>query len=71
VNNLKKVKNMTMNDKKIPEFKPVKKLSPFVVDHHNTRGGGKGKKSGAADNFTGVQKAAAKSSVKRVGSGDR
>ena len=62
---------MTTNDKKIPEFKPVKKLSPFVSDPHNTRGSGKGKKSGGADNFTGVQKAAAKSSVKKGGSGDR
>ncbi len=62
---------MTTNDKKIPEFKPVKKLSPFIGDPHNSRGGGKGKKSGGSDNFAGVQKSSAKSSVKKGGSGDR
>ncbi len=63
---------MTTQIKKIPEFKPVKKLSPFVADPHNTRGGAKGKKgsmviAGAA----GVKKSSAQSSIKKGGSGDR
>lgn len=37
---------MTAEKPKIPEFKPVKKLSPFVADPYNTRGGKGGKKGG-------------------------
>ena len=37
---------MTAEKPKIPEFKPVKKLSPFVTDPYNTRGGKGGKKGG-------------------------
>jgi hypothetical protein len=63
---------MTTNDKKIPEFKPVKKLSPFVADPHNTRGGAKGVKGGnVGSNFSGVKKSNAQSSIKKGGSGDR
>ncbi len=63
---------MTTNDKKIPEFKPVKKLSPFVADPHNTRGGGKGKKGGMLiSGNAGVKKSSAQSSIKKGGSGDR
>jgi len=32
------------------EFKPVKKLSPFVSDPFNTRGGKGGKKGGVVSN---------------------
>lgn len=31
---------------KIPEFKPVKKVSPFVADPYNSRGGKGGQKGG-------------------------
>lgn len=37
---------MTVEKSTIPEFKPVKKLSPFVSDPFNTRGGKSGKKGG-------------------------
>jgi|LauGreStaDraftv2_3_1035109.scaffolds.fasta_scaffold150263_1 hypothetical protein len=63
---------MTTEKKVIPEFKPVKKLSPFVGDPHNSRGGGKGNKKSAitSSGVTGKKMNAA-SSIKKGGSGDR
>lgn len=63
---------MTTNETKkiIPEFKPVKKLSPFVMDQFNTRGGkGGGKKSTSAN--VGVRKMNVGSNIKKGGGGDR
>lgn len=63
---------MTTNETKkvIPEFKPVKKLSPFVADQFNTRGGkGGGKKS--ATTTAGVRKMNVMSNLKKGGGGDR
>jgi hypothetical protein len=64
---------MTTNETKkvIPEFKPVKKLSPFVVDQFNNRGGkGGGKKTAIAGNV-GVRKMNIGSNLKKGGGGDR
>ena len=64
---------MTTNDTKkvIPEFKPVKKLSPFVADPHNTRGGRSGSKKVITANVVGVKKSNITSTLKKGGSGDR
>lgn len=65
---------MTTNETKkvIPEFKPVKKLSPFVTDQFNTRGGKSGGKKGVIiGGSAGVQKSNVKSNLKKGGSGDR
>jgi hypothetical protein len=65
---------MTTNETKkvIPEFKPVKKLSPFVADPHNTRGGRSGgKKVVASTSVVGVRKSNISSNLKKGGSGDR
>ncbi len=64
---------MTTTNKVIPEFKPVKKLSPFMADPHNTRGGGKGLKKGvvASSAPAGVKKSNVASNLKKGGSGDR
>ncbi|MBU6140870.1 MAG: hypothetical protein KGP29_04890 [Proteobacteria bacterium] len=65
---------MTTNDTKkvIPEFKPVKKLSPFVTDPFNTRGGKKsGKKAVVVGGSAGVKKSNVKSNLKKGGAGDR
>lgn len=63
---------MTTNDTKkvIPEFKPVKKLSPFVADPHNSRGGKSGG-SKFSNNSTGVRKMNVQSNLKKGGGGDR
>lgn len=54
------------------EFKPVKKLSPFVTDPFNTRGGKGGKKgSSAASSSSAGRKLNFTSSLKKGGSGDR
>lgn len=64
---------MTTNDTKkvIPEFKPVKKLSPFVADPHNTRGGKSGGKKSVTSGNAGVRPMNVKSNIKKGGSGDR
>ncbi len=66
---------MTENSTKTPvvkEFKPIKKLSPFVNDPFNTRGGKGGKKGFATNSSSsGVQKSNVRSSIKKGGSGDR
>ena len=64
---------MTTNDTKkaIPEFKPVKKLSPFVVDPYNNRGGKKGGKNITSAASAGVRKMAVQSNLKKGGGGDR
>ncbi len=63
---------MTENNNVIKEFKPVKKLSPFVSDPFNTRGGKGGKKGVVISTApAGVKKSSAKSSIKKGGSGDR
>jgi hypothetical protein len=64
---------MTTSDTKkvIPEFKPVKKLSPFVADPHNTRGGRSGAKKTIVTNVVGVKKSNITSNLKKGGSGDR
>lgn len=59
------------NKKIIPEFKPVKKLSPFVADPHNTRGGAGGKKGAITQSGVKGRQMNASSSVKKGGSGDR
>lgn len=63
---------MTTNETKkvIPEFKPVKKLSPFVVDPHNTRGNKTNATKAVAGN-AGVRKMNVKSNLKKGGGGDR
>jgi len=56
----------------VKEFKPLKKLSPFVSDPFNTRGGKGGKKGVAiSSSAVGVKKSSVKSSIKKGGSGDR
>lgn len=65
---------MTTNETKkvIPEFKPVKKLSPFVTDPFNSRGGkSNGKKGVVIGGSAGVKKSDVKSSLKKGGAGDR
>jgi hypothetical protein len=64
---------MTSNETKkvIPEFKPVKKLSPFVVDQFNTRGGKGGGKKSANTGNVGVRKMNIGSNLKKGGGGDR
>lgn len=65
---------MTTNETKkiIPEFKPVKKLSPFVVDPHNNRGGkAGGKKPVVTAGNAGVRKMNVGSNLKKGGGGDR
>ena len=64
---------MTTNDTKkvIPEFKPVKKLSPFVADPHNNRGGKSGGKRSATTGSPGVRKLNVTSNLKKGGAGDR
>jgi len=63
---------MTTNETKkiIPEFKPVKKLSPFVVDPYNNRGGKSGGKKNNNTN-AGVRKMNVQSNLKKGGGGDR
>lgn len=63
---------MSEKNNNVKEFKPVKKLSPFVTDPFNTRGGKGGKKGAviSAGN-AGVKKSNVKSSIKKGGSGDR
>ncbi len=63
---------MTTNDKNkvIPEFKPVKKLSPFVGDPHNNRGGKRGSNKNNNTNV-GVRKMSVQSNFKKGGGGDR
>ena len=51
------------------EFKPVKKLSPFVSDPHNTRGGKGGKKGAAVVTTASVVKAAKNVGAKRLKGG--
>jgi hypothetical protein len=66
---------MTENSKTneaVKEFKPVKKLSPFVADQFNTRGGKGGKKGSlAAASGNAGKKLNFTSSIKKGGSGDR
>ncbi|MBP7710089.1 MAG: hypothetical protein KA100_03365 [Rickettsiales bacterium] len=66
---------MTEKSAKTPEvkeFKPIKKLSPFVSDPFNTRGGKGGNKGVAISTAAaGVQRSSVKSSIKKGGSGDR
>ncbi len=52
-----------------PEFKPVKKLSPFVADPHNSRGGKGGKKGAAVVATTSVVKGAKNVATKRLKGG--
>ena len=52
-----------------PEFKPVKKLSPFVADPHNSRGGKGGKKGAAVVNTASVVKSAKNVGAKRLKGG--
>lgn len=64
---------MTTNNKEkpvIPPFKPVKKLSPFVVDPYNNRGGKSGGGKGNTNN-AGVRKMNVQSNLKKGGGGDR
>jgi hypothetical protein len=63
---------MTTNETKkvIPEFKPVKKLSPFVADPYNNRGGKSGSGKGNNNN-AGVRKMNVQSNLKKGGGGDR
>lgn len=60
---------MTTPKANTPEFKPVKKLSPFVADPHNSRGGKGGKKGGAVINTTSVVKGAKNVGAKRLKGG--
>lgn len=60
---------MTTPKDNIPEFKPVKKLSPFVGDPHNSRGGKGGKKGGAVMNTASAVKGGKNVGTKRLKGG--